>query len=144
MTTADGRECTKCNLFKIWDKFPVNSKGKNGRKSVCSECTNAAQRAYCKRMSEANPEQWSQWRREKHLKSFYGLLPEEYELMVVQHNNCCAICKKEPDKLFIDHCHTNGHVRGLLCQHCNTLLGMAKDSVVILQGAVKYLEKDYG
>ena len=130
--------------LKKWDQFPRNSKGKNGRKSVCSICTNSAQRAYCKRMSKADPEQWSKWRREKHLKSFYGLTPEDYELIVISHNNCCAICGVKPIKLYIDHCHTNGHVRGLLCQQCNTMLGMAKDNTTTLRNAIKYLEKNYG
>jgi len=136
---VEGRECTKCNEFKSWDQFPRNSKGKNGRKSVCSVCTNSAQRAYCKRMSETDPEQWSKWRREKHLKSAYDLTPEQYEKLIIDQGNKCAICKEPPIKFYVDHCHTNGHVRGLLCRHCNSLLGMAKDNIMTLQNAIGYL-----
>jgi hypothetical protein len=54
----------------------------------------------------------------------------------------CAICEKSSDKhLFVDHCHTTGKIRGLLCQHCNTLLGMAFDDTNILLSAVAYLNK---
>lgn len=49
-----------------------------------------------------------------------------------------------PKKLYIDHCHTTGTVRGLICQQCNTLLGMAKDSIPTLENAIVYLRKEYG
>jgi hypothetical protein len=38
-------------------------------------------------------------------------------------NGRCAICQKKTNRLFVDHCHTKGHVRALLCQTCNTFLG---------------------
>ena len=94
-------------------------------------------------MSKADPEQWSKWRREKHLKSFYGLTPEEYDLLVVSNNNLCGICNTKPNKLYVDHCHTSGNVRGLLCQQCNTMLGMAKDNITTLRNAIRYLEKNF-
>jgi hypothetical protein len=39
----------------------------------------------------------------------------------------------------VDHCHQTKRVRGVLCQHCNTLLGMAKDKIRVLRAAIKYL-----
>ena len=59
-------------------------------------------------------------------------------------NNKCAICGREfNDKLkaFVDHDHITNKVRGLLCTHCNTLLGMSKDSIEILNKAIEYLQK---
>ncbi len=44
-------------------------------------------------------------------------------------------------KLFEDHCHETGLPRGLLCQHCNSMLGFARDETTILENAIKYLEK---
>lgn len=48
----------------------------------------------------------------------------------------------EEDKLYIDHCHTNGHVRGLLCQKCNSALGLLQDDINILTNAINYLKKN--
>jgi len=62
--------------------------------------------------------------------------------LTIEQDGCCAICADpETDRrqLSLDHCHTTGHIRGLLCGRCNTMLGFAKDNVYILQHAVKYL-----
>ncbi len=78
----------------------------------------------------------------------YGLSDEEYTSMLDTQHGKCAICKKEPigridktRKLHVDHCHTTGKVRGLLCLHCNRGLGGFLDSVPSLQTAIKYLER---
>lgn len=52
----------------------------------------------------------------------------------------CLICKEEVP-LFIDHCHRTGKVRGLLCQSCNSGLGMFKENVANLAIAANYILK---
>lgn len=69
----------------------------------------------------------------------YGLTSEQYESLVVKQNGCCAICGTKPKKLHVDHCHNSGRIRGLLCFHCNFVLGQAKDSKLTLQKAIEYL-----
>ena len=72
----------------------------------------------------------------------YGLTPAMYEVLYDSSGGRCAICSdtftRVPD---IDHCHTTGEVRGLLCSHCNTGLGKFRDSTERLQAAIRYLEK---
>jgi len=73
---------------------------------------------------------------------------EYYELLTKQEGNC-AICKKpeeitklksnKPKMLAVDHCHSSGKIRGLLCQKCNTALGSFKDSIEMLESAIIYL-----
>jgi hypothetical protein len=61
---------------------------------------------------------------------------EDYRCMI------CGISEQEIDKkLDVDHCHSSGKVRGLLCNPCNTMLGHGRDNVEVLKSAVKYLEK---
>lgn len=86
---------------------------------------------------------------EKHLKSSYGISLEDYNFLLQQQQFKCQCCgieaeKAQRGKLFVDHCHTNGAIRGLLCQQCNTALGMVKDNVETLYKLASYLIKHKG
>lgn len=75
----------------------------------------------------------------------YGIEPKEFYTMKEEQGGVCAICGSEANgrgELHIDHCHINGHVRGLLCHHCNTGLGHFKDDVSLLNAAALYLMRD--
>lgn len=82
-------------------------------------------------------------RRSRSLIKKYGMTLDQYEERVLSQNGVCAICKK-PETIFngnlaVDHCHTSGKVRGLLCSKCNTMLGNVGDSTAILESAIDYL-----
>jgi hypothetical protein len=67
-----------------------------------------------------------------------------YEILLAQ-NNVCAICgglNKNNFKLAIDHCHETGKIRGILCSHCNSGLGMFRDNTELMLKAIKYLENN--
>ena len=74
----------------------------------------------------------------------YGITNDDYEAILKQQGEGCAIChtafKETP---CIDHCHTTGEMRGLLCDQCNRGLGYFKDSINSLTEAIEYL-KQYG
>ena len=95
----------------------------------------------CKKMSD-RPSNLKAGKRH-HLKKKYGLTMEQVSGMMINQDHKCAIYDMEfPDeyKVQIDHCHTSGNVRGLLCIECNWLLGKAKDNPETLRSAAKYLE----
>lgn len=88
----------------------------------------------------ANPEA----HRSERLKSVYGITLDDYMVMYESQKGRCAICNEEkPSKgkkgLVVDHCHTHGHIRMLLCFECNTGLGRFKDDVQLLAKAIDYL-----
>lgn len=68
-----------------------------------------------------------------------GLSPEEIKQLRVQQNNCCAICE-DPDPSDLDHCHSTGAVRWLLCKHCNRALGAFRDRPDLMRKAADMLE----
>lgn len=82
--------------------------------------------------------QYNRW-----LKKKYGITLEDYDQILLSQSSCCAICKQtEPNGkgvFHVDHCHTTGKVRGVLCAKCNILLGHADDNTKILMSAIKYL-----
>jgi predicted RNA-binding protein with RPS1 domain len=67
------------------------------------------------------------------------------ELLKLQSNKC-SICHKEfedrPKSIHIDHDHSTGEIRSLLCNKCNSMLGFAEDNIEILKNAISYLEKN--
>ena len=75
----------------------------------------------------------------------YGITLDQYNLMRAQQNYCCAICNDQEDsvekKMFVDHNHTTGKIRKLLCTKCNVGIGMLKDSPDIMERAAKYLRE---
>ena len=135
-----GRHCSHCKCFLGWEAFNVNKKGLNGRKSVCRICTQIAANALLQERKKRDPAFLKTRNREKGLKSNHNLDLSSYDTLLNLQKGECAICMKVPSKpLFVDHCHATGKIRGLLCQHCNTLLGMAFDNTEILEGAISYL-----
>ncbi len=83
------------------------------------------------------------------LMKVYGITIEDYDNLLESQNGVCAICKnieshktngKIIDVLSVDHNHDTGKVRGILCHECNSLLGLARDNIEILEKAIKYLK----
>jgi hypothetical protein len=69
----------------------------------------------------------------------YRITIAELRAMRSAQNDACAICTRTGVDLVVDHDHTTGTIRGLLCNTCNTGLGKLGDSIETLRRAVKYL-----
>jgi len=71
-----------------------------------------------------SPDGRTYWRMHN-LKRDFGITIEEYDAMLTKQGGVCAICKRPPNKnrLAVDHDHTTGEVRGLLCPSCNRAVG---------------------
>lgn len=90
----------------------------------------------------ANKEAGTPAWRARHLKYTYGITYSLYTDQLARQGGVCAICRNPPTGrvLDVDHNHTTGAVRGLLCRGCNTSLGKFKDSPELLRAAAAYLE----
>lgn len=105
--------------------------------------------AWCKPCKSKKTAQWNKdnfdRKRDTALKRNYGISLEDYHKMKEAQNNCCAICETSEDKLrrplLVDHNHSTGKVRELLCDSCNHTIGNAKENIEILNKAIKYIEK---
>lgn len=85
-------------------------------------------------------------RRESQLRALYGIGHADYERMLAEQNGQCAICGASSpgrgDRYFcVDHDHTTGKVRAILCDFCNNGLGRFRDDVDLLRKAIAYLER---
>lgn len=67
---------------------------------------------------------------------------EQFEALLAGQSGVCAICfEAVSERLNVDHDHSTGKVRGLLCRRCNLLLGKALDNETILASAINYLRR---
>ena len=130
------KNCPKCSTVKDLEEFAVHKTRKDGHSSVCKEClitnVNNWRKVDPRRKINSN------------LKNLYDITLCEYEEILKNQNGRCAICDKKSvenlrGKLFVDHCHKTGIVRGLLCHQCNDGLGKFKDKIELLLKAAKYL-----
>ncbi|WP_197023534.1 endonuclease VII domain-containing protein [Rhodococcus sp. UNC363MFTsu5.1] len=79
-------------------------------------------------------------KRRQRVRLKYGLSGDEYDQMVKDQDSQCAICGVEA-ALVVDHDHSSGSVRQLLCSHCNTALGFLRDNPESADRAAEYLRR---
>src|SRR3990167_10997858 len=98
-------------------------------------------RASCRKYYHSDPQKSADRRQRTKLKMLYGITVAQYEDMLRQQGGCCKICGKCPTKmrLSVDHCHTTGKIRALLCSGCNVGLGGFKDNPDLLRKGLEYL-----
>jgi hypothetical protein len=93
--------------------------------------------------SQQPQKRWAGYGRKWMLKQ-YGLTTEAFQEMNVAQQGKCYLCQSPPTApskfLHVDHDHTSGKVRRLLCLTCNVMLGAAKDDPKLLRLAAEYLE----
>jgi hypothetical protein len=92
---------------------------------------------------EEHPEKVKEQKRRGHLKNTFNITIDDYNKIFADQNGYCAICRLHQSnftkRLAVDHCHTTGKVRGLLCSKCNTAIGSLNDDIDILENAKQYL-----
>lgn len=123
------KTCRKCLVRKLVDEFNLCAGNSDGRQSYCKPCNNASTAA----------------RRDWTLRTKYGIGSTEYDALLTKQDGKCAICgttkpkTKGGEYFVVDHCHSTGKVRGLLCVPCNLALGYVQDDPAILRSAITYL-----
>lgn len=93
---------------------------------------------YAKKSYWKNKEKRKRQVRASVLKTKYGISVAQFEQMLAKYEQGCWICKRQV-KLCVDHCHSSGKTRGLLCGNCNSAIGMLRDSQDLLERAKAYL-----
>ncbi len=100
------------------------------------------QRKYKHKWYIDHPEEW----RNRELRYRYGITLNDYDALLLRQDGRCAICgsensgRKNTNRFCVDHDHVTGRVRCLLCFHCNSMVGYAKDSPELLRKAALMLE----
>lgn len=130
------RRCPKCKTDKRRGDFARNAARPDGLAVWCRRCNADAQRDRVRR----DPVGHARRRQASDRKSRTGVTAEEFDRMLREQRGVCAICNLPSAKtLHVDHCHTTGAVRGLLCDLCNRGLGYFHDDPHRLRVAADYL-----
>lgn len=124
------RKCWKCGERKPFtaEYFRPDGRRPGELKGTCAEC-----------LREAVRRCW--------LPARYGIDQAEFDAMLARQSGACGLCGNKFDGAtkatgpHVDHCHKTGVVRGLLCHHCNVMLGHAKESADLLRKAADYVER---
>lgn len=100
----------------------------------------------CSRLSSRSRRPTLEKERAAQMKYRYGVIYDDYLIMLEEQDQSCAICYTVFDpssrgtSACVDHCHSTGKVRGILCGTCNTGIGLLKDNPDILKSAAEYLQ----
>lgn len=129
------KRCPDCGESKPLDDFPRNRRTSDGRHAYCKPCHNARGRETKNRLYGGS--------RHYHLLSRYGIGADDVAALVSAQGGVCAICGR-PDPEHVDHCHTTGRIRGVLCFNCNGGLGQFGDDPARLAAAISYLDRTSG
>jgi len=115
-STFETWKCTRCEIVKPLSEYYKN---KTGYRRECKLCV-----------------------REKQLINKYGVDLKWYTKKLKEQGNVCYGCRLPSDKtLVVDHNHSTGEARGLLCSNCNTALGLIKEDKQILHNLTTYIDK---
>ena len=125
--------CPHCRQTKNRTEF-YRSNASRGFHSWCKVCCRAAGR---KRVRDPKK------RRQYTLKSRYGLSSADLTQLRLAQKNKCGLCAQplQHNHFHIDHSHTTGEIRGLLCPRCNVAIGLFHDDPELIKAALCYLER---
>jgi hypothetical protein len=112
--------CRRCDTIKPFAEWHRNARQSDGLSGYCKACRGELSRL-------------------RHLRKNFGLTPELLATMIESQGGTCAICPGPPQH--IDHDHTTGKVRGVLCGPCNMGLGQFDDDPARLTAASRYLRR---
>lgn len=145
--------CRVCNKEKELVLFVKSKAFSTGYDNICLTCSREKVKLWRKQNPEKRKEQQKRenskdYNHNKHLKTVYGITRQEYMYLFNKQHGNCKICGKHQSeltkRLFVDHCHVTGKIRGLLCHHCNSMLGYSRDNIDILQLGINYLKENNG
>jgi len=134
MRRKEMKKCSKCENIKKKTAFNNKKQSKDGKHGWCRECV---------KIYYSSEDQITKRRERDYLRK-YNITLVDYDYMLEEQGHECAICGTEPfkERFKVDHCHTTGRVRGLLCNHCNLMLGHAQDNKEVLNKAIRYLSSE--
>jgi len=165
------KRCVKCGVLQPLDSFYKAKGMRDGLRGDCKSCFRARAKARYPLVREANIARARKWREENlerfqanqrrmrstpeaklraragHLKRKFGMTVEQYDVMLAAQGGGCCICGRPPRddiSLHVDHDHSTGMIRGILCFRCNNALADFQEDPALLIKAAGYVSRSPG
>jgi hypothetical protein len=139
------KHAERCRSWSNRNKDKVRESSKRSNRKRRSDPDKVVKiRDYQVKYRESNRRELAAKERERR----FGISHAEYATLYSKQNGKCAICKKSETQmrngriksLAVDHCHSTGRIRGLLCAACNQAIGKFGDDITTLENAISYLK----
>lgn len=148
------KRCTCCALEKSHEDFYRDRNRRDGLRGKCKACVAKDNAKWYqnggKEIAKANQRRriatdpdFRARRRDRMLRAKFGITLADFRELLALQDDLCAICRtapERPDLWHVDHDHTTGHIRGILCGSCNRGLGYFRDDITRLNQATEYLD----
>ncbi len=135
----DYKQCGLCKETKPIHEF--TGKTRYRTKDGTEKCTTSP---YCKKCLKLFRDDWKQRNPHYWIKQTYNLSEDEAYYWYKKSMGTCEICGyrwiEGDEHLCVDHNHTTGKVRGILCKHCNYVLGHSRESQELLEKTIEYIK----
>ena len=160
---ASAKSCCECRKTKPVSEFTCRRKEPDGLTRQCRDCIKTRREEWVSKnidrvratnltASQKYAAKYPERIEEARIRCQYGIGFAEYDAMLEAQGGCCAVCGAPPlvrphgkrAILCIDHDHTTGKVRGLLCRLCNHGIGSFADNPALLENAATYLRGHLG
>lgn len=157
LVTDEGRLCSKCQTRLPLGSFGPDKGRKDGLSRRCRDCKKMQHTEWRQRNADHIREQArlnrekNYWAdpvdaRDRSIRTKYRISKSDIKILLSEQGGVCAICKsafshtwKSNKRMCVDHCHSSLKVRGLLCNACNTAIGMLYDDPDLAESAAAYL-----
>ena len=120
------KTCGKCEKNLPTDMFWTRTydSGNVGLQNKCKECSKNIRREY--------------WKPHEVMRRKFKISEDQYKKMMEPDN--CPCCGRRMTKKCIDHDHKTQKIRGVICNNCNTTLGLVDDNKETLRNLIQWLE----
>lgn len=165
-----GKTCDGCKTWKPASEYFTDRRRKYGPSRGLFHRCKACVSSGVKQRRSLDPERFREWERQSSERRFdinrdgkrnrglpwrletkFKISIDEFSAILERQNHACAICKNpvivapkgrgSREAACLDHNHETGAVRGILCNACNTALGLLGDNAETVQQASEYLRK---
>ncbi len=138
------KSCSRCKAILPASEFYPHKRVKSGLQSHCRSCSREWHRErpdYIRRKNAEFKRKNPTYHADRNRLVKYGLTRSQIDDLISSQKGGCLGCNRElvSLKTCVDHDHSSGRVRGIICDDCNIVLGRVRDDPRTLSRLAEYV-----